>query len=284
MRILVLMLALLLPLACLAQDEIIFPHDLHFEEGVECATCHDGVAEATSIARRFRPEMDVCADCHEVDDDEQCTMCHTSPDDAGDYPVPVFGAQIFPHAPHSAAGLECATCHGDPASEHPSMPGKPECRACHATQDFFADCALCHADPARPLPADHRAGWRFDHGPIARTEPAACYQCHTETGCQECHAGDNVRPRSHGLNFVFGHAIEARGNELECATCHQDPQYCSSCHVAERVMPRSHSRADWTSSTDGGRHALDAVFEMEQCIACHDAGSSAPTCARCHGG
>ncbi|MBC8425431.1 hypothetical protein H8E07_15030, partial [bacterium] len=29
-----------------ARDEIIFPHDLHFEEDIDCATCHELAPQA----------------------------------------------------------------------------------------------------------------------------------------------------------------------------------------------------------------------------------------------
>ncbi len=284
MKNLILIATLMISVGAAAQDEIIFPHDIHIEQEIACTDCHAGIEAATAVGERFMPAMDFCSDCHEVDDDEQCVMCHTSPDDAGDYPERIFGAQFFSHAAHGGADIECATCHGILAESEPRIPGKPDCRACHATAEFFTDCGLCHADPARPIPSSHHNNWLTQHALPARTAPGACFQCHTESGCEECHGGDNLRPRSHGLNFEFAHSIVALGNEMECAACHQDPQYCSSCHIAERVIPRSHSRADWMNGSDGGRHAMDASFEMEQCIACHDLGNQAPTCARCHGG
>jgi hypothetical protein len=91
-----------------------------------------------------------------------------------------------------------------------------------------------------------------------------------------------VRPRSHGLGYVFGHAVDARGNEMVCVTCHEEPAFCSSCHVTEGVLPKDHSRADWIDA-EGGRHAEEALFDIESCIACHGEASGSPVCADCHG-
>jgi len=265
-------------------DSITIPHDVHQANDVECAMCHEGVAESQSAADSFRPSMDVCANCHDVEDDGTCSMCHANVDEAGDYPARVFAAPKFAHAPHVAAGLACATCHGDPEEAARPIPGKAECRACHATADDYADCRMCHADGADLRPATHVAGWDVRHGAEARLDQAACALCHTRSTCQECHAGDNVRPRTHPLNFAFEHAARARGNELECAVCHTEPEFCTACHAANRVLPASHSQVGWVRASDGGRHAVDGAFEMESCVACHSDGPSAPTCVACHGG
>ncbi len=207
--------------------------------------CHEGVADSRSAADTFRPDMDVCANCHDVEDDGTCNMCHTNVDEAGDYPVRAFGAAKFAHAPHVAAGLACGTCHGDPEGAARPIPGKPECRVCHATAADYADCRLCHADDNDLRPATHVTGWDVRHGADARLDQAACALCHTQSTCQECHAGDNVRPRTHPLNFAFDHAARARGNELECAVCHTEPEFCTACHAANRVLPASHSQVGW---------------------------------------
>jgi hypothetical protein len=265
-------------------DRIIFPHDLHFENDVECADCHDGAALSTLAADRLLPDMDVCADCHDTDDDENCAMCHTNADEAGDYPHAAYGAALFSHAGHLDRDMACQKCHGDPAAGRPAMPGKTDCRGCHETSDDYGDCRLCHAESRELLPVSHGATWVSGHGLDAREDQSRCYQCHTQNTCQECHAGDNVRPRSHRLNYAFDHAIDARGNEMQCAVCHQDPNHCGNCHIAERVLPRDHSQAGWVNGSGGGRHATEAVFNMESCISCHAGGAEEPACARCHGG
>jgi len=265
-------------------DRIIFPHDTHFDEEVECDTCHEGIAGSTSALESFRPEMDVCADCHDVDDDDECSMCHTNADEAGEYNRPDFGAARFAHAAHLAQDLDCAACHGQPTDAAPMIPGKPDCRACHETADNYVDCRMCHAADQQLRPVSHGPDWQSGHGLCAREDQGQCYQCHTEISCQECHAGDNVRPRSHSLNYAYNHAISARGNELQCATCHQESTYCSNCHIAERVLPQDHSQGGWVSLSGGGRHATEGLFNLESCIACHDTGAAEPSCARCHGG
>lgn len=267
-----------------AADRLTFDHALHAGQDLTCLDCHAAATTSADPQDVLIPGMDVCASCHDTDSEENCTMCHSNPDAAGAGTSAAFGADVFPHTIHAADNGACATCHAAPAGGEPRLPVKADCRTCHATAEAFADCGQCHRDPRRPVPASHVGDWVSAHDLPAQSDPGRCYQCHTETGCQECHAGDNLRPRSHGLNFAFSHSIVARGNEMECAACHEDPQYCSSCHIAERVLPASHSTANWVNGTDGGQHAFDAPFEMEQCIACHDNGSASPSCAACHGG
>lgn len=275
---------LTLPLIAAAQspDRIIIPHDVHFENDVDCATCHDGVESSTSALEVFRPDMDTCADCHDVDDDDTCAMCHTDVDTAGEWTPGVFGASLFNHAAHVGDGMDCTACHGDPGA--PTMPVKADCRACHDTADAYTDCRLCHDGGFELTPADHGGDWEHLHGLEARLDGDRCEECHGPSACLECHAGDNVAPRVHELGFAWNHGMVARSGELECTTCHQEPADCVSCHRAERVLPLNHSRADWLSPMDGGAHAVEGLFDLESCVACHDAGASEPTCARCHEG
>jgi hypothetical protein len=286
MRTLLLTAIVLMATGAAAQlpDSIVMPHRTHFENDVECTMCHEGVDASRAAAESFRPAMDVCAACHDTEDGDACVMCHTNVEEAGDYPVPAFAAGKFAHAAHVAAGIGCAACHGEPAAADPRIPGKPDCRSCHETADEYADCRVCHAESMELKPSSHDGGWDVRHGAVARDDQALCAGCHTQTTCQECHAGDNVRPRSHSLNFAFEHASKARGQELECAVCHTEPEFCSSCHAAQQVLPRSHSSVGWVRLPDGGQHAVDGAFEIEGCIACHSEGPGAPTCAACHGG
>ena len=265
-------------------DRIIFPHDLHFENEIDCATCHEAALTSQAPTDRLRPDMDICASCHDVESEDGCATCHSNVDEAGEYPQPTYGAARFAHAPHVARDIACATCHGAPTAPHPALPVKADCRSCHETADDYADCRLCHAEDRQLRPANHAAGWLAGHGICARDDENRCYQCHTRNTCQECHAGDNVRPRSHRLNYAYSHAMDARGNEMQCATCHQEPDYCAGCHIAEQVLPQDHSRSGWVSPTGGGLHATEGIFNLESCIACHSNGAAEPTCARCHQG
>jgi hypothetical protein len=255
------------------------PHVVDMELG--CDACH---AEAESSVRGtddLLPGKDVCADCHDVDDEEECGLCHVDADDPQGYAERHVLVDKFPHASHVTAGMTCSNCHGDPAGD-PVMPAKSQCRSCHVTASNYSDCGVCHIEGEHLVPSSHTPGWESLHGIEAGWESGSCLNCHAQVDCQDCHAGDNVRPRSHPLNYAFNHALEARSKEVLCANCHLDQSFCADCHVAEQVLPYNHSRADWLLPT-GGRHAEEAMFDMENCIACHDAGAGSPSCAQCHG-
>jgi hypothetical protein len=264
-------------------DSIKPMHATHAEMDLDCATCHGGVAESSSYAEIVRPDHDICADCHEVDDLENCGYCHTNPDEPAARPPLEPMAELFGHAVHTERNIDCAVCHGERGTE-PHLPAKATCRSCHPTAAGLSDCAVCHGPGETRRPISHQPQWLSLHGAAAHADEQSCANCHTPMDCEDCHAGDNVRPRSHTLNYVFEHAVDARANALDCATCHVDQTFCSDCHVAENVLPENHSRVDWVlDMPGGGRHADAARFELETCVACHDAGTSAPVCAECHG-
>jgi hypothetical protein len=266
------------------RDTIIPAHGVHFANDVECATCHAGVEKSTSALETHRPAMETCSGCHDVEDPDLCAQCHTNVAAAVSAAPPARPARKFSHDAHVGRGMTCESCHGNPRIMEPAIPAKAECRRCHETAADYTDCGTCHAESERRLPVSHDGGWVHRHGVNARVDEASCETCHTQGQCEDCHSGDNVRPRSHGLNYVFAHANEARGNELVCGTCHDEREFCSSCHVAERVLPRSHSRVDWVRIDDGGTHADEARFDIESCMSCHEGGASSPICADCHGG
>lgn len=263
-------------------DRIVSAHPTHFKNDVACETCHQAAASKTG-ADNLLPPMETCGACHDVESADNCKQCHTSPE------APAAAARVtgiagkFAHETHVARGMECASCHGSTEKAEPRLPDKLLCRSCHETASNLTDCAVCHEASEPRRPASHANGWVSFHGTVAHAEQADCSGCHTQKDCQDCHAGDNVRPRVHRLNFTFDHGVEARGKELACASCHEDAGFCQSCHQAERVMPRSHSRADWVQTKGGGRHAEDGRFDLETCVGCHDTGNQAPVCARCHG-
>jgi hypothetical protein len=265
------------------KDEIIAAHAKHHENEVPCETCHAGAAASRAGVDHLLPTMETCGGCHDIADTMQCGLCHTRPEDARSSEKITTVAQKFPHATHVDRGMTCGECHGSTAKGEPALPEKALCRSCHETASDGSDCALCHAaeEPLRPI--SHSTGWLSLHAVDGRVNAASCENCHTQKECQDCHAGDNVRPRVHPLSYVFGHALDARSNELACAACHEDRDFCASCHAAARVLPRDHARADWVDPVSGGRHAEEGRFDMESCMACHDAGTEAPVCADCHG-
>lgn len=268
-------------LASAASSGLVFDHTLHSD--LACADCHGAALTSHRGADLLLPEKDTCAGCHDVESESDCGICHLDTvaprgyDDAAPY------VDLFSHAAHVDAGMDCAQCHGA-VTALVARPAKSECRGCHVTASDLQDCSVCHSQGAEYVPADHGPGWEYWHGLEAGFDQQSCANCHAQVDCQDCHSGDNVRPRVHRLNFAFDHSVEARANEVECSTCHMDAGFCAACHTANNVLPGNHSRGDWLlPGGDGGQHAIEARFELESCISCHDTGDQSPLCAACHG-
>ncbi len=257
-------------------------HAIHAENEVECESCHESASTAKDL-QGLLPTMETCAACHEVEDESKCGSCHINgaPSASAGFSWPK--RTILSNFPHSAHGEKqqqsCADCHGPDGEGGMTFPQHDTCRQCHATEAGFGDCRMCHAEGQDLRPRSHDPQYLATHALDATYDQQKCQSCHTQTDCQDCHNGDNVRPRVHPLNYALSHSLEARSNERLCQTCHEDATFCSSCHAAEEILPDDHSRADWIPS----RHGVEASFNIETCIACHDQGNADPTCARCHG-
>lgn len=249
-----------------------FDHGMHVEDmEMECAYCHEQAETSEVGTDNLLPDGALCGDCHGEDIVSEA-----------DYSEWESHVDLFNHAVHVEQGMECSDCHRDDEGRIASVE-KTECRSCHATQPSLGDCAMCHSEGAEYVPADHGAGWESWHGVEAGSANATCSNCHAQADCQQCHSGDNVRPRSHPVGYEFTHALDAQTRAADCAVCHQDNGFCVSCHAAEQVQPRNHSSANWAVPFgDGGQHSIEATLDLESCIACHD-NATQPLCADCHG-
>ena len=52
-----------------------FSHSVH-DGMAECADCHSAVSESQNMSGSLLPVKEDCAACHDVDDDDNCEMCH----------------------------------------------------------------------------------------------------------------------------------------------------------------------------------------------------------------
>jgi hypothetical protein len=284
MKTMIAVLALLaLAHPALAGSGLNFDHQMHVEDvELDCATCHEGVAESANLLDRYLPGKPVCSGCHDLGDTDECGTCHVDGDEPVGYVAEAATVDLFSHVKHSGS-MECGVCHGG-APDYASAPAKADCRACHATVADFQDCSFCHSAGRHNVPESHEMNWETWHGVVAGSDSDACLVCHVQDDCQACHGGDNVRPRAHPLNFEFNHSLEAKVSRVDCEVCHNEPAYCEECHSGYGVIPRNHTEPGWQN---GAVHGPEALFQIESCIACHDAGEAVPaTCAGsgCHEG
>ena len=273
------------------EDKIIFSHQFHLEDaGAECSDCHEAAQNSISNADNLLPAMETCYNCHDEDETE-CTLCHTNPDEGTEVARITEFAALFQHKPHIETGEECITCHsGITAKEKPGeglhLPAGTTCINCHGGADLREDaaaCISCHGDNFNFKPVTHTVSWGKDHGINWQVQSNSCNHCHSMSYCQDCHQGDNLDQQIHPLNYRMSHGLEARANKENCVTCHQEFSFCNDCHLIEMVMPKSHSFAGWSNSSDGGLHAREAQYDFDYCQSCHSDANSDVVCVRCHG-
>ncbi len=219
-----------------------FSHAKHLslkDKKLECASCHAGVAGATTPLGSPRPKMiDDCAACHAKDFDRQdCVKCHDGLVETAELPLGVFshtGDWLGRHGSvaKTAGGVVCGHCHRE-----------ERCAECHARATQPLVPSRRHIDqPFRKL--HHRADFRTRHAIEAKLEPQRCRTCHEpERDCASCHSrlgltanttgGFNPHPPDFvtrgGTSF---HGTEARRDIASCASCHGEAEasLCVTCH------------------------------------------------------
>jgi hypothetical protein len=272
-------------------DEIIFSHKFHAEEvEASCTDCHNAVEASNAAADNLLPDMETCYNCHDEDDTE-CSLCHTNPDEAGEARRIVDLAAKFPHQIHIENGQECISCHAgienkNNVQEATHIPEREVCADCHGSADFLNDntqCLTCHNKTQIQRPGDHLAGWAKNHGKEWEIQEKNCSHCHSNFYCQDCHQGDNLDRQIHPLNYRNNHGIDARANKDNCITCHREYAFCNECHAIEMVMPKNHSYAGWSNTTTGGLHAKAAQYDFDYCQSCHSDLTGDVVCMTCHG-
>ncbi len=245
------------------KDVIKFSHNVH-KDIADCAACHAGVGESTSLNTRLLPEKSVCATCHDVNDDKNCSQCHY-----GENYEPLIQKKpemIFNHKYHlTDQNLICENCHNglsDVAYSFESAEANPSmaiCSDCHNGRSVaINDCESCHLSTVNLIPTDHKeVSFLRSHKFNALKENSKCQMCHDNSFCESCHVSttmitennssrnfvtpysphkfiDNTKQqnitRVHDLNFRYTHGIDLKGKSSECQTCHQTEIFCAECH------------------------------------------------------
>lgn len=227
-----------------AERELIFDHSKHAALGLDCMTCHSGVAKAKKAPSGGLPHMALCTDCHgerEINDD--CNICHTQ-------------VQFLRPKDHVA----------DWVLDH-SITARTDahtCETCHK-QSY---CSECHDGAALGLSVRNSPNTPVDRiGPMA---PA--------------HESNQmlVLQRAHDLNYRWTHGSDVRAKTSDCAVCHEAQSFCNACHSPEndasRLRPIWHDMANFEFYT----HADYARNDIEACASCHEPSGAEPTCMKCH--
>ncbi len=249
------------------KDIIKFSHAVHFE-ATDCATCHVGVMESTTLNDRVFPNHDVCSTCHDVEEENSCTTCHYE-----DVMAPLIKKKselIFDHKYHvGEQKQECITCHkglDEVAYSFESKAVNPpmaSCYTCHNDNTIatITNCESCHISTTNLVPQDHKQiGFFRSHKFNSMANNAQCEMCHDNNFCESCHVSttmltesngatdfytpysphnyvDNTKQqqlsRVHDLNYRFTHGIDLKGKTTDCQTCHQTETFCAECHDSQ---------------------------------------------------
>ena len=270
----------------MSQDlDLIFSHKFHAEEvGAGCTDCHAAADTSTKSTQNLLPDMQSCYNCH--DEETACTLCHKDPDNASAYPRITSYIAKFPHALHISNNIKCSKCHADVEKSSNIMdrhlPPMATCVDCHSDLQQIDYCITCHSAGEDLKPLNHRLDWKKAHGIVSYNQENECSMCHDKNQCLNCHQKDNLNHIVHPLNFRNNHALYARGNKDNCYTCHEDLAFCVDCHQAEFVLPRTHANAGWANPNTGGKHAREALLDLDSCLSCHSESNTEPICADCH--
>jgi hypothetical protein len=248
-------------------DKLIkFSHKFH-SELADCSTCHSAVDTATTLNGSLIPTMDDCAQCHDVESEDNCNMCHY--DGVYETLEPKKSELYFNHSFHvKDQKLECQNCHkGISEVDYAFQADNPypemnDCWSCHGSTKVAANtCEACHISTADLLPQTHKSGnFIHTHKFAARDIDANCAMCHDNNSCEDCHVGttmiteDNTSKnfftpyepgnsidgskqqkitKIHQLDYRFTHGIDARQKSSECQTCHNYESFCTQCHQGE---------------------------------------------------
>ena len=133
---------------------IAFNHMAHVQNEIECTRCHVGVE---TQAEAGLPPISTCAVCHrrEIPDHPEVQRFMTYMENEEPilwrkvHVLPTSAMVHFKHSPHVAAGVECATCHGDVgqmtvAQQMVNVADMGWCIACHQENGASTDCLTCH--------------------------------------------------------------------------------------------------------------------------------------------
>lgn len=299
-----------------------FSHAQHVGAlAMPCTDCHDRARTSRSAVDLLTPTEAPCRRCHAIDRGPPidaprtatgaCVACHP-----GWQPgVPVARVVIpppslkFSHAAHATTA--CTTCHASAATAglatRAELPTMELCLGCHDGSTAARTCTTCHLATAggrvrTPLAdgaltprggvtgADHAGDFKRDHASIARSNPAACAQCHEERECADCHQGV-LRPMDiHPADYLTLHAVDARRNVPDCSACHRSQTFCIGCHeragLSDRARPDTRDPAPafhpagWASRDRAAPnlHAGPARANLRECTSCH----REQTCLACH--
>jgi hypothetical protein len=136
-----------------ARQPLPFPHKVHLEKKAVCTDCHESVEKGPVAGI---PSVKTCMICHDQIATDKPLIKQVAGYSEKGIEIPwqrVYGftheAHVrFNHVAHVRAQVDCATCHGDLATqtvaERVVDHSMRFCVNCHAQKNASNDCLTCH--------------------------------------------------------------------------------------------------------------------------------------------
>jgi len=258
-----------------ASTDLYIPHKRHYQKGIGCVKCHEGVAHgkvassgmtmggdlkawdkakgaSLMTVQNTVPRMDLCMDCHgRRGVTVACEACHSG--------------SMRPES-HQEAAFK--TQHGKQAQKNINY-----CDTCHA----FIKAPGVVSDELLNQEEDPVA--KYLSTMMAETGSQSGYADYAKTNeyCVYCH---KKRPPSHNDQWPFEHGKEADRDNQKCLICHSPRNdikgttatgACSSCHPSIHKTP-------WRSAHPIPVPPRYAILDP-MCFQCH----VRDICNGCHG-
>ncbi len=216
------------------EDGPFFEHQMHWDAGMDCVTCHG------EPASRARPE--ICFQCHPVGTVDVrpavADYFEAHRGDADELVIPHRWetADVDPdHAGHLAIDISCTQCHGEEPFKRPQPVAlMTKCVNCHQRLAAKNDCSTCHTE----IRENQHSEIELHHGEGI----GGCYDCHDVADrdslrlasgttvpfaesyrlCGQCH-GTRLRDWRVGLHGKRVGRWDGDHQYLLCVHCHNDP-------------------------------------------------------------
>src|SRR5207248_6859085 len=132
---------------------IAYTHKVHLAAGLQCLNCHTG---ADSGPDAQLPGVRFCMACHQIiaADRPEIKKLAAYLERGEDIPwqrvynYTSYAHVKFNHAPHTRAGIDCKSCHGDMTKQTVAVRvidlNMGYCLDCHKQKNASVDCLTCH--------------------------------------------------------------------------------------------------------------------------------------------
>ncbi|MCL2379634.1 MAG: hypothetical protein FWC81_02445 [Coriobacteriia bacterium] len=253
--------------------------ELRSHSRATCIQCHGGMGTGQQWQYRQRvmyqmviPVFGNLSGNPNTVADDNCLVCH-----ADIFAETTFNNGLFMNHDAGIDGHNCVDCHSTVThgiqSRFPRTYNMNSCLTCHAANvgrfGTTNDCSLCHEGNHESVGVTevrmtHGSEWRTTH---AMGNLNTCWACHPQDYCVRCHGVGYP----HSPNYISAHGRDATDANADCASCHQNTQWCDDCHGGHEMPHPDNFLQD---------HAqiADHVIDDESCLVCHIQND----CAACH--